>query len=118
MAENFENDICLSIENQGSCQSSESNSGVLNQGTTVCVWQNALLLPCWALGSQASADQQWVYDNSTGLIVLALVDTTQNICLDLCQDNSFANGACSLQDNNVGERLIAPSMSAPARSLR
>lgn len=95
---------CLSIENQASCQSSQDtgSSVIVNPLSTVCVWKNALLQTCWIAGSDASADQQWIHDNTTGIIVLA-TDPRQNVCLELCVDNSFANGACSLTESNVGE---------------
>ena len=104
---NFENaagdNSCLSIENQASCQSSEVNGSniILNEGSTICVWQNAMLQTCWTSGTTASADQQWVYDNTTKLIALA-TNPSENVCLEMCTDNSFANSACSLTADNVG----------------
>ena len=95
--------MCLSIENQASCQSSQPNasSTIIRPLSTVCVWQNAFLQTCWSGGSDAAGDQQWIYDNTTKLIALA-TDTAQNVCLEMCTDESFARGSCSLTDNNVG----------------
>lgn len=96
--------MCLSIENQASCQSSQPNasSTIVRPLSTVCVWQNAFLQTCWSGGSDASADQGWIYDNSTKMLVLA-TDISQNVCLEICTDESFARGSCSLTDNNVGK---------------
>ena len=56
----------MSIEYQTSCATTFTNNVIQNENTTVCVWQNALMQPCFPGGSTASLDQQWVYDNSTG----------------------------------------------------
>lgn len=107
---------CLSIENQASCQSHQSpgSNVIVNALSTVCVWKNALLTTCWTAGSDASADQQWIYDNTTKLIALA-TDPRQNVCLELCTDTSFARGSCSLTPNNI--RAFLPSSKPDTCSL-
>ena len=101
--------MCLSIENQASCQSSQSqnDSRINNPLSTVCVWQNVFLQTCWSGGSDASKDQGWIYDNSTKQLVLA--DVNQNVCLEICTDDSFARGSCSLVDSNVGMAASSPA---------
>lgn len=105
-----EYNMCLSIENQASCSSSQQNSTINNPLSTVCAWQNAFLQTCWSGGSDASHDQGWIYDNSTKQLVLA-VDVNQNVCLEICTDDSFARGSCSLVDNNVGAALLLSASS-------
>ena len=97
--------MCLSIENQASCQSTQNGSLINNPLSTVCVWQNVFLQTCWSGGSDASKDQGWIYDNSTKQLVLA-TDVNQNVCLEICTDESFARGSCSLVENNVGMAAI------------
>ena len=96
-------DLCLSIENQASCQSSQSpgSSTIINPLSQVCVWNNALLQTCWSGGSDAANDQSWIYDNQTKLI--AYSDVNMNACLEICTTETFARGSCSLIDNNISE---------------
>ena len=90
--------LCMGIENQATCQSYQapgSSNIVTPTPAEVCVWNNLLLQTCWAAGSTQAADQEWYYDNSTKLIALGS-DTTENACIEMCTDDSFAHGACSL----------------------
>lgn len=94
--------MCLAIENQVSCRN------VNFPGQSVCAWGNVMLQPCTQVDEVATLDQKWVYDSITGSImpVGTREGLSANLCLTLCMDTNWANGACSLVANNVGEAHI------------
>ena len=90
--------MCLAVENIVSCKTQ------LNQGAPVCAWRNVLLQPCMTQLEIASLDQIWVYDEGTGAMMASGgFQISDNVCMEACTDRNYAQGACSLIDNNVGE---------------
>ena len=93
---------CLAVESAVSCAS------VNNPGQPVCARQNVLLQPCTSPDELSSQDQRWVFDNATGVIMPVGngAGLQAALCMTLCADDNFANGACSLVRNNVGAWLL------------
>lgn len=93
---------CLAIENEVSCASTN------NPGQPVCAWGNVLLQPCTLIDEAATLDQKWVHDNATGVImpVGSRLGLGANLCMTMCTDDNFANGACGLVRNNVGAPCV------------
>lgn len=94
------------------------NNNIAQYGTYVCIdscahantciWQNAWL---WQCNGTNPTHHYWVWETDTNIIRSATTDSFQQnpeICLDMCTDTRWGNGACvvTAQYNvlNVGFR--------------
>ena len=73
-----------------------------------CIWQNAWL---WQCNGTNPTHHYWVWEPDSNIIRSATTDSFQQnpeICLDMCTDTRYGNGACVVTANatvlNVGFR--------------
>ena len=73
-----------------------------------CIWQNAWL---WQCNGTNPTHHYWVWEPDTKVIRSATTDSFEQnpeICLDMCTDTRYGNGACVVTTNssvlNVGYR--------------
>lgn len=61
-----------------------------------CIWQNAWL---WQCNGTNPTHHYWVWEPDTNIIRSATTDTFEaypEICLDMCTDSRYGNGACAI----------------------